>query len=135
MGGLGEDSTSTFSSGPWSQIKKLKFDLSTTGINLPLLFKKKVGNGRNTSFWPDKWLGGSPLHVSYPRLYRLDLNPHCLVSDRSASAPQVHQTWLLTLPLSKGLLLRGDLGLSGQSLTGPGRGQFVLALSRVSSLS
>ncbi|PWA64863.1 RNA-directed DNA polymerase, eukaryota, Reverse transcriptase zinc-binding domain protein [Artemisia annua] len=89
MGGLGEDSTSTFSSGPWSQIKKLKFDLSTTGINLPFLFKKKVGNGRNTSFWHDKWLGGSPLHVSYPRLYRLDLNPHCLVSDRSASAPRV----------------------------------------------
>ncbi|PWA56032.1 RNA-directed DNA polymerase, eukaryota, Reverse transcriptase zinc-binding domain protein [Artemisia annua] len=36
-----------------------------------------------------EWLGGSPLHVSYPRLYRLDLNPHCLVSDRSTSAPRV----------------------------------------------
>ncbi|PWA63176.1 RNA-directed DNA polymerase, eukaryota, Reverse transcriptase zinc-binding domain protein [Artemisia annua] len=90
MGGLAEDSTNTVSSGPWSQIKKLKFDLSTTRINLPLLFKKKVGNGRNTSFWHDKWLGGSPLHVSYPRLYRLDLNPHCLVSDRSTSAPRAN---------------------------------------------
>nr|GEX37064.1 RNA-directed DNA polymerase, eukaryota, reverse transcriptase zinc-binding domain protein [Tanacetum cinerariifolium] len=85
-----EDSGSVIATtGPWSQIRKLKIHLNTIGINLPLLFKKKVGNRRNTSFWHDKWLGGSPLHVTYPRLYRLDLNPHCSVSDRNTSVPRV----------------------------------------------
>ncbi|GKD86312.1 putative RNA-directed DNA polymerase, partial [Tanacetum coccineum] len=57
MGGLVEDSGSVIATtGPWSQIRKLKIHLNTIGINLPLLFKKKVGNGRNTSFWHDKWL-------------------------------------------------------------------------------
>ncbi|GJY35720.1 RNA-directed DNA polymerase, eukaryota, reverse transcriptase zinc-binding domain protein [Tanacetum coccineum] len=90
MGGLVEDLGSVIATtGPWSQIRKLKIHLNIIGINLPLLFKMKVGNGRNTSFWHDKWLGGSPLHVTYLRLYRLDLNPHCSVSNRNTSVPQV----------------------------------------------
>ncbi|PWA85806.1 RNA-directed DNA polymerase, eukaryota, Reverse transcriptase zinc-binding domain protein [Artemisia annua] len=48
-------------SGTWSQIIKLKDDLSTININLPMLFKKKIGNGQATSFWHDNWLGGSTL--------------------------------------------------------------------------
>ncbi|GKE07349.1 RNA-directed DNA polymerase, eukaryota, reverse transcriptase zinc-binding domain protein [Tanacetum coccineum] len=90
MGGLVEDLGSVIATtGPWSQIRKLKIHLNIIGINLPLLFKMKVGNGRNTSFWHDKWLGGSPLHVTYLRLYRLDLNPHCSVSNRNTSVPRV----------------------------------------------
>ncbi|GJT24490.1 ribonuclease H-like domain-containing protein [Tanacetum coccineum] len=84
---------------PWFQIRKLKFDFSTIGIKLPLLFKQKVRNGRNTSFW----------------------------HDRNTSFPRFHQARLLNL--FAGHLLGGDLGLLGQSLTGHGRGQFVLAMS------
>ncbi|GJZ46392.1 hypothetical protein Tco_0593988 [Tanacetum coccineum] len=41
----------------WSQISKLKGDLNNVRINLLMLFKKKLGNGRNTSFLHDSWLG------------------------------------------------------------------------------
>ncbi|GKB40902.1 putative RNA-directed DNA polymerase, eukaryota, reverse transcriptase zinc-binding domain protein [Tanacetum coccineum] len=49
-GGILNDSICKQSSGTWSQISKLKGDLNNVGINLPMLFKKKLGNGMNTSF-------------------------------------------------------------------------------------
>ncbi|GJY17125.1 putative RNA-directed DNA polymerase, eukaryota, reverse transcriptase zinc-binding domain protein [Tanacetum coccineum] len=115
MGGLVEDSGSVIATtGPWSQIRKLKIHLNTIGINLPLLFKKKVGNRRNTSFWHDKWLGGSPLHVTYPRLYRLDLNPHCSVSDRNTYVPRVSSS-----EVSESSLVRGPSFGRRSRPTGP----------------
>ncbi|GJS41117.1 RNA-directed DNA polymerase, eukaryota, reverse transcriptase zinc-binding domain protein [Tanacetum coccineum] len=51
-------------------------------INLPSIFKIKLGNGQSTSFWHDPWIGGSPLEDLFPRLYRLDTNPNCNVFDR-----------------------------------------------------
>ncbi|GJT72751.1 RNA-directed DNA polymerase, eukaryota, reverse transcriptase zinc-binding domain protein [Tanacetum coccineum] len=70
--------------GTWSHIRKLKDDLSTHGINLPMLFKKKIGNGQQTSFWQDNWLGGSSFKDTFPCLYRLETNPDCLVSERNS---------------------------------------------------
>ncbi|GJX97779.1 RNA-directed DNA polymerase, eukaryota, reverse transcriptase zinc-binding domain protein [Tanacetum coccineum] len=63
-GGLIEDSNTSTSSGLWSRIMKLKTDLNLIGIDLPMLFKKKVGNGQNTRFWHDNWLGGLDGHVT-----------------------------------------------------------------------
>ncbi|GJX27029.1 hypothetical protein Tco_0233325, partial [Tanacetum coccineum] len=37
-------------------------------------FIKKVGNGLNTSFWLDKWVGDVPLNVRFPRLFHLEGN-------------------------------------------------------------
>ncbi|GJQ90867.1 hypothetical protein Tco_0002006 [Tanacetum coccineum] len=125
----------TRSQGPWSQIRKLKIHLSTIGINLPLLFKKKVANRRNTSFWHDKWLGGSALHVTYPRLYRLDLNLNFLVSDRSNSVPLVPSSEAS----ESSLVRRPSFGRRSRP-TRPiincrGQGQFVLGMSLVSWLN
>ncbi|GJS50742.1 retrotransposon protein, putative, ty1-copia subclass [Tanacetum coccineum] len=39
-----------------------------------------------TSFWNDIWIGDMPLVASFPRLYRLDINPDCLVCDRNPTA-------------------------------------------------
>nr|GEX34916.1 hypothetical protein [Tanacetum cinerariifolium] len=69
-------------SGPWYRIVKLKDDLSKIGIDLPSIFKKKIGDGCSTRFWLDTWLGGSPLKDTFPRLFRLDSNPSCLVCNR-----------------------------------------------------
>ena len=77
-------------SGTWSQIIKLKDDLSKISINLPMLFKKKIGNGQTTSFWHDNWLGGSTLHEIFMCLYRLELDPNCLVCERSINVPQTN---------------------------------------------
>ncbi|GJY65542.1 hypothetical protein Tco_0467780 [Tanacetum coccineum] len=84
--GLIEDSNTSTSSGPWSRIMKLKTDLNLIGIDLPMLFKKKVGNGQNTRFWHDNWLGGVSLHAFFPRLYQLESNPNCLVCKRNIIA-------------------------------------------------
>nr|GEY60173.1 RNA-directed DNA polymerase, eukaryota, reverse transcriptase zinc-binding domain protein [Tanacetum cinerariifolium]GEY60179.1 RNA-directed DNA polymerase, eukaryota, reverse transcriptase zinc-binding domain protein [Tanacetum cinerariifolium] len=65
---------------------KLKNDLNLIGIDLLMLFKKKVGNGQNTRFWHDNWLGGVPLHAFFPRLYRLESNSSCLVCERNTTA-------------------------------------------------
>ncbi|GJY23749.1 hypothetical protein Tco_0397407 [Tanacetum coccineum] len=68
--------------GVWYQIVKLKNDLLKVNINLPSIFKIRLGNGQSTSFWHDPWIGGSPLEDSFLRLYRLDTNPNCNVFDR-----------------------------------------------------
>ena len=82
-GGLNDFSSIKSKTGPWFRIAKLKEDLCKVGIDLPMVFKKKIGNGCDTRFWSDNWLGGPPLKVDFPRLFRLDSNPHCLVCDRS----------------------------------------------------
>ncbi|GJY70862.1 hypothetical protein Tco_0474565, partial [Tanacetum coccineum] len=73
-GGLNDTSLIKSKSGPWYRIAKLKDDLSKIGIDLPLIFKKKIGDGCSTQFWLDTWLGGSPLKDTVPRLFRLDSN-------------------------------------------------------------
>ncbi|GJR03016.1 reverse transcriptase domain-containing protein [Tanacetum coccineum] len=81
-GGLNDTSLIKSKSGPWYRIAKLKDDLSKIGIDLPSIFKKKIGDGCSTRFWLDTWLGGSPLKDTFPRLFRLDSNPSCLVCNR-----------------------------------------------------
>ncbi|GJW72625.1 putative RNA-directed DNA polymerase [Tanacetum coccineum] len=82
-GGLHYNSLLKPNSGPWYHIMKLKDDLLAQGVDLPSLFRKKIGNGECTSFWHDKWMGGQPLCTSFPRLYRLESNQNCFVCDRS----------------------------------------------------
>ncbi|GJY72047.1 RNA-directed DNA polymerase, eukaryota, reverse transcriptase zinc-binding domain protein [Tanacetum coccineum] len=64
-GGMYHSSSRPLSSGTWSRICNLKNDLRNFGIELPRLFKKKAGNGRNTSFWHDNWIGGATLQDSF----------------------------------------------------------------------
>ncbi|PWA73804.1 cytochrome P450 [Artemisia annua] len=73
--------------------QKAKNDLLNLGIDMSLIFKKKIGNGNHTRFWMDNWVGGGPLKLSFPRLYRLDTNQQCVVSDR---APTFHQHYATT---------------------------------------
>nr|GEU80731.1 hypothetical protein [Tanacetum cinerariifolium] len=81
-GGLNDTSLIKSKSGPWYRIAKLKDDLSKIGIDLPSVSKKKIGDGCSTRFWLDTWLGGSPLKDTFPRLFRLESNPACLVCNR-----------------------------------------------------
>ncbi|GJZ43736.1 probable leucine-rich repeat receptor-like serine/threonine-protein kinase, partial [Tanacetum coccineum] len=55
--GLHDASLIRSKSGPWYRIAKLKEDLlNDYGINLPLIFKKKIGNGESTRFgWIIGW--------------------------------------------------------------------------------
>lgn len=43
---------------------------------------RKVGNGSSIRFWKDNWNGNGPLMSRFNRLYHLDVNADCLLSDR-----------------------------------------------------
>lgn len=58
------------STGLWYQIRNLHESLKLCSINQYKMFKKKVGNGKNTLFWLDIWVGGSTLAQWYPRLFQ-----------------------------------------------------------------
>jgi hypothetical protein len=47
----------------------------------------KVGNGQNTRFWEDIWLGDQPLAKQYPSLYNIVRRRNVLVSDVLTSNP------------------------------------------------
>nr|GEU42262.1 RNA-directed DNA polymerase, eukaryota, reverse transcriptase zinc-binding domain protein [Tanacetum cinerariifolium] len=68
---------------PWYNIAKLRDDLQLRGIDLPSLFKIKIGNGEIAKFWPDKWLGGPSLSETFPWLYRLEVSKDVRVVNRS----------------------------------------------------
>nr|GEX43036.1 RNA-directed DNA polymerase, eukaryota [Tanacetum cinerariifolium] len=56
-------------SSTWNCIIKELGSLSSKGINLLALLKKKVGNGAHTFFWEDTWINDTPLSRTFPRLY------------------------------------------------------------------
>ncbi|GJT98496.1 putative RNA-directed DNA polymerase, eukaryota, reverse transcriptase zinc-binding domain protein [Tanacetum coccineum] len=87
-GGLQDNSSLKSNSGPWYHIMKLKDVFLNLGINLPSLFKKKIRNGQNTRFWQDNWLGGPPLCLSFPHLYRLASNLDYYVWERAPTVAQ-----------------------------------------------
>ncbi|XP_071699246.1 uncharacterized protein [Rutidosis leptorrhynchoides] len=69
-------------SGVWSNIVASIKSLHDSG-NIPEdTLHLKLGNGRNTKFWKDKWLGNFTLESKFNRLYRLDNNPDCLICER-----------------------------------------------------
>jgi hypothetical protein len=43
--------------------------------------RRVVGNGRNTFFWTDNWLGGVPLKTQFSRLYELSVYKEYSVED------------------------------------------------------
>ena len=46
-----------------------------------------VGNGNDTRFWEDKWLGDTPLATQYPSLYRIVQRREALVATVMQSIP------------------------------------------------
>ncbi|MFS7999578.1 putative reverse transcriptase zinc-binding domain-containing protein [Helianthus anomalus] len=52
------------------------------GRNFIDLLSVKVGNGLNTKFWSDLWVGSTVLKVRWPNLYALDRKKQCLVAER-----------------------------------------------------
>jgi len=43
--------------------------------------RKVVGNGQNTFFWTDNWLGGAHLKLQFSRLFKLSVHKDCSVED------------------------------------------------------
>ncbi|GKA86613.1 hypothetical protein Tco_0808324 [Tanacetum coccineum] len=55
------------------------------------VFVKHVGDGSLTRFWSDVWLGNSALKEAFPRLFLLETNSFCSLSDRCLGLKGPHQ--------------------------------------------
>ncbi|XP_071714472.1 uncharacterized protein [Rutidosis leptorrhynchoides] len=68
--------------GTWGSITSSWSDLHTQNIILNNVFKRKVGNGANTKFWKDIWIGDCSLASRFGRIFSLDMNGDCTIADR-----------------------------------------------------
>ncbi|XP_071719048.1 uncharacterized protein [Rutidosis leptorrhynchoides] len=77
--GLGSNGCKT--NGTWHGIVSL-FNSLMSASYLPVnTLKRLVGNGCDTNFWHDVWVGDTPLAIKFNRLYHLASNQNCSVSD------------------------------------------------------
>ncbi|GJU02311.1 hypothetical protein Tco_1112649 [Tanacetum coccineum] len=64
----------THMSSNWCSIVRELHLLKDKGFDFRSHCKKRVGNGNDTRFWLDRWIGDKPLSVNFPRLFALELN-------------------------------------------------------------
>lgn len=50
------------------------------GQGLTEEFEKIIGNGVDTSFWEENWIGGTPMRLKFPSLYQLSTQKTAKVS-------------------------------------------------------
>jgi len=65
----------------WREIVRIRDNLgSTLGNWYDDNVRLKVGNGLNTLFWMDRWVGDVPLRVRFHRLFDLSENKLLIVA-------------------------------------------------------
>ncbi|XP_071739795.1 uncharacterized protein [Rutidosis leptorrhynchoides] len=69
-------------SGVWTNILRACYDIEKLGVNFSRSFFKSIGNGLETSFWCDPWLGDKPLQEAFNWLFRLDNNQEATVNNK-----------------------------------------------------
>jgi hypothetical protein len=74
---LDADEYRSFGSGWWRDICRVDDGLGW----FAQVASKKVGNGRNTSFWKEVWLGESSLASRFPRLFGISNQSEAVVSE------------------------------------------------------
>ena len=100
-----------FDSPFWKGLLKVRDDFFRRG-------HFKVGNGLQTRFWEDTWLGDEPLAVQYPLLYNIVQRKNVLVADVLSQNPLnivfrrtlSENKWIMWLHLVQRLM---DVSLSG----------------------
>ncbi|GKB38202.1 RNA-directed DNA polymerase, eukaryota, reverse transcriptase zinc-binding domain protein [Tanacetum coccineum] len=83
LGHLHRLPTSSYSS-TWMDIVRVTFNLKQQGIDLISYILKKVGNGENSLFWDDIWMGDTALKEQYPRVYALEASKSISIADKLA---------------------------------------------------
>ncbi|GJU51297.1 hypothetical protein Tco_1220852 [Tanacetum coccineum] len=56
--------------------------LKDRGVDLISHCHIRVGNGLRTQFWNEVWIGDTQLRVMFPRIYALEINKDCTVTDK-----------------------------------------------------
>ncbi|GJX91805.1 RNA-directed DNA polymerase, eukaryota [Tanacetum coccineum] len=67
---------------PWVSILREVHSLRARGIDLVSHCKKRVGDGLNTCFWEDTWMGDQPFKLMFSCIYALESNKLCTVAEK-----------------------------------------------------
>ncbi|TYH29996.1 hypothetical protein ES288_A01G058600v1 [Gossypium darwinii] len=70
----------------WRGIVENSLDASVARWVRDKDFSWKIGNGKTTFFWKDKWCGKDPLKVDFPRLFHLAKLKYGSVFDYSSNS-------------------------------------------------
>ncbi|GJS86121.1 RNA-directed DNA polymerase, eukaryota, reverse transcriptase zinc-binding domain protein [Tanacetum coccineum] len=68
----------------WCDIIREVEVVKAHGFDLYSYIQKKIGNGENTSFWDDVWIGDTPLKSKFSRLYALEDSKRISVASKMA---------------------------------------------------
>ncbi|GKD52997.1 RNA-directed DNA polymerase, eukaryota, partial [Tanacetum coccineum] len=66
----------------WGTIVKEIQSLNSQGIDLLSFCRIQVGNGLQTRFWKDHWIGDAPLYDIFPRLFSLEMSGDVTVATK-----------------------------------------------------
>ncbi|GJX23690.1 hypothetical protein Tco_0228135, partial [Tanacetum coccineum] len=69
----------------WQELVQEFLSLKAKGIDCFSFIKRKLGNGENTTFWDDLWLGDSVLKTSHPRIFALESRKNISVAEKMNS--------------------------------------------------
>ncbi|GKB25128.1 hypothetical protein Tco_0864529 [Tanacetum coccineum] len=86
-------------SGIWSSIVSTTNYLHSQNLLPRDTLKCHLENGSSIQFWKDLWLGNKPLCSRYNRLFRLDIDENCLISDQCNAGSW---NWLWSRPVDSG---------------------------------
>ncbi|GJV57301.1 RNA-directed DNA polymerase, eukaryota [Tanacetum coccineum] len=81
-----DDSQTKISGSIWQELVREFAALKSKGIDCVSFIKQKLGNGENTLFWEDIWLGDSALKMTHPRLFALELKKDITVAEKMGNA-------------------------------------------------
>ncbi|GKC47544.1 hypothetical protein Tco_1065266 [Tanacetum coccineum] len=82
-----DDSKTKISGSIWQELVREFSSLKAKGIDCVSFIKQKLGNGENTLFWEDIWLGDYALKMTHPRLFALELKKGINVAEKMGNAP------------------------------------------------
>ncbi|GJT45843.1 RNA-directed DNA polymerase, eukaryota, reverse transcriptase zinc-binding domain protein [Tanacetum coccineum] len=85
----GADLKGCYCNGVWASIISTYSMLHNRNLIPMNTLCRKVGNGLSIRFWKDAWNGGGTLMSRFNRLFHLDTNEDCLLSDR-----RVNDSWI-----------------------------------------
>ncbi|GKE40152.1 RNA-directed DNA polymerase, eukaryota, reverse transcriptase zinc-binding domain protein, partial [Tanacetum coccineum] len=66
----------------WLDILWEVSSLKSKGIDLLSYARRRIGNGADSMFWEDLWIGEKTLRIQYPRLYSLKLHKDISVAKK-----------------------------------------------------
>ncbi|KAL7617107.1 hypothetical protein Lser_V15G02675 [Lactuca serriola] len=73
--------SNNFILGVWNNIARVKSELVKRDIPMSAIIRRTINYREETLFWSDDWLGNGPLKLRFPKLYTLESQKKCKISD------------------------------------------------------